>query len=77
MTMDELEGRLNLIERLLTVVLSSPAYLPALEAMDREIYDEVGQRLNRLFPSDPEYTVLHTELEGFRSVAAAARSLCD
>ncbi|MCC6918597.1 MAG: hypothetical protein IT548_05300 [Alphaproteobacteria bacterium] len=75
MTMDELHARLSTIERLLIVLISSPAYAAALDAMDGQLYADVGQRLNRLFPSDPEYAPLQLELDGFRDAVTTARSI--
>ncbi|HEX7872214.1 MAG TPA: hypothetical protein VF475_04835 [Sphingobium sp.] len=50
--------KLITIERLLILLLSDKRYLPLIENMRRDLYEEFGLPLNKLFPSDPEYRAI-------------------
>lgn len=58
--MDELLGRLEVIQKLLIVLLSDQKYERAILRLQDELYRDYGAKMNKRFPSDPDFQKLQT-----------------
>ena len=65
----EIFAKLATIEQLLMVLLSDPKYGEQMRHARDNVYREYGEKLNKLFPSDPEYVFYQSVQANFDFVA--------
>ena len=65
----EIYAKLVSIEQLLMIVLGDPKYADGIRSARASVHREYGERLKKLFPSDPEYGFYEAVQSNFDYVA--------